>query len=264
MIRPLVLLNSVSVALAGTILWDGRCNDLTSSAAIADWSWSNQAGPYQYYIHGSSAITSYVNLDPSFKNPADTGSKQGIKITLDDTSYWNGQPMRRTELIPQTTAAINAGKVYYHFSISRKAVNAPSEAHEHQIAFFESHFTELKSGWQSGAPGTTDPLLRWVVGGATEWNTTWEADVWHNVAYGIDFGAGTVEFYHSTGADALALTVAAVPATAKSDGKDWHVGALELPRDGYPFSNEDFYFSGVYVESGDITLGIAGPGPARR
>jgi len=27
--------------------------------------------------------------------------------------------MRRTELIPQTTAAINSGTVYYHFSISQ-------------------------------------------------------------------------------------------------------------------------------------------------
>ncbi|EKD18697.1 uncharacterized protein L3040_002124 [Drepanopeziza brunnea f. sp. 'multigermtubi'] len=262
MIRPFVLLNSISVALAGTILWDGRFNDVDSVAAIGAWSWSNQVGPYQYYIHGPSPIDSYVNLDAANKNPADTGSTKGVKLTLDDTSFWNGQTMRRTELIPQTTAAINAGKVFYHFSMSRSSVNPPSEAHEHQIAFFESHFVEMKSGWQSGAPGTTDSLLRWVVSGSTEWNVTWEADVWHNVAYAIDFDAGSVAFYHSTGAEDLVLTVPAVTVQARSDGKDWHLGMLELPRDGYPFAVEDIYFSGVYVESGEITLSVSGPGGA--
>lgn len=43
----------------------------------------------------------------------------------------------------------------------------------------------MKSGWQSGASGTSDPALRWNANSATQWNTTWEADVWHNVAYGI-------------------------------------------------------------------------------
>ncbi|KAL5316837.1 hypothetical protein ACEPPN_015888 [Leptodophora sp. 'Broadleaf-Isolate-01'] len=262
MMRTFALLNSVSLALAGTVLFDGRFNDMTSSAELDAWSFSNPVGPYQYYIHGPDTAASYVNLDPTFKNPADTGSSKGVKISLTDNAFWNGQNMRRTELIPQTSAAINAGKVFYHFSMSRAATNAPSESHEHQIAFFESHFTEMKSGWQSGAPGTTDPLLRWVVSGSTEWNVTWEADVWHNVAYEIDFSAGSVAFYHSTGADDLALTVPAVPVSASSDGKDWHLGMLELPRDGFPFVNEDIFFSGVYIESGDITLSVAGPGGA--
>ena len=166
--------------------------------------------------------------------------------------------MRRTELIPQTSAAINAGKVYYHFSLQRTDANAPSEFREHQIAFFESHFTEMKSGWQSGASGTSDPLLRWDVSSATQWNTTWEAGVWHNIAYGIDFSAGSVEFYHSTGADDLVLAHAAVSVSASSDGKDWHLGVLELPRDGYADETEDIYFSGVYVESGDLTTSVSG------
>jgi len=260
--RAFALLSSVSLAVAGTVLFDGRFNDMTSSSELDAWSFSNPVGPYQYYIHGPDTAASYVNLDSTFKNPADTGSSQGIKISLTDNAFWNGQTMRRTELIPQTSAAINAGKVFYHFSMSRSATNAPSESHEHQIAFFESHFTEMKSGWQSGATGTTDPLLRWVVSGSTEWNVTWEADVWHNVAYEIDFSAGSVAFYHSTGADDLVLTVPAVPVSASSDGKDWHLGMLELPRDGYPFVNEDIFFSGVYIESGDITLSVTGPGGA--
>ncbi|KFX92745.1 hypothetical protein V490_05202 [Pseudogymnoascus sp. VKM F-3557] len=260
MLKALSLLASVGSALAGTVLWDGRMNDFTSSADLGKWSWSNQVGPYQYYIHGSGAVSEYVNLDTSFKNPADGGSKQGAKISLTSTAYWNGQNMRRTELIPQTTAAINSGKVYYHFSIMRSATNAPSLNREHQIAFFESHFTELKSGWISGAAGTSDPALRWEVGGTSQWDTVWDAGVWHNVAYEIDFSANTIAFWHSTGADDLTLTHAAVSGSTSSNGADWHLGVLELPRDGYPDANEDFYFSGVYIESGSITTSVAGPG----
>ena len=117
---------SVLAALAGSatsaILWDGRFNDMSSSVDLNKWSWSDEVGPYQYYIastsspskkttlmtsqHGSENVTSYVNLSPSYKNPADSGSTQGAKINLDKTSYWNGQTMRRTELIPQTSAKI--------------------------------------------------------------------------------------------------------------------------------------------------------------
>lgn len=197
-------------ALAGvarsTILWDGRFNTLSSSTDLNAWSWSNEVGPYQYYIvsppeisspptkaktlninqqHGSETITSYVNLATTYKNPADSGSNQGVKITLDSTSYWNGQTMRRTELIPQTTAAINAGKVWYHFSMKRSATNAPSIYREHQINFFESHFTEMKSGWISGSSGTSNPDLQWFVSGTSKWSVEWDADVWHNVAYEI-------------------------------------------------------------------------------
>ncbi|KAK3934769.1 Feruloyl esterase B [Diplogelasinospora grovesii] len=245
---------------AGTILWDGRFNDLTSSTDLDNWSWSNEVGPYQYYIHGPSAVTAYVNLSPDYKNPADAGSKQGAKITLDSTSYWNGQTMRRTELIPQTSAAINQGKVYYHFSLMHTDVNPPATTREHQIAFFESHFTEMKAGWLSGAAGVSDPALRWCIGGQSQWSTNWTAGVWHNVAYEIDFSAGTVGFWHSTGGDPLVQTVAPVAASTSSNGADWHVGVLELPRDGYPDSTEDLYWSGVYIESGSLTTSVAGPG----
>lgn len=93
--------------------------------------------------------------------------------------------MRRTELIPQTTAAIDSGTVWYHFSIMRSDTNAPSTYREHQICFFESHFTELKSGYVSGDSGTSDALLRWDVSSETQWSTNWTAGVWHNVAYEI-------------------------------------------------------------------------------
>ncbi|KAM7203910.1 beta-glucanase [Rhypophila sp. PSN 637] len=258
-ILSFVASNILSVS-AGTILWDGRFNDFTSATDLNKWSWGNQVGPYQYYIHGSSDVTSYVNLSPDYKNPADKGSKQGAKITLDKTAYWNGQNMRRTELIPQTTAAINKGKVFYHFSLMRKDINPPATTREHQIAFFESHFTELKSGWQSGAAGVSDPLLRWCIGGQTKWSVNWDANVWHNVAYEIDFSANTVGFWHSTGAEPLQRIIAPQSASTSSNGADWHVGVLELPRSGYPDSDEDLYWSGVYIESGSITTSVSGPG----
>lgn len=103
------------LALAGGIsaelLWDGRLNDYDSSAFLDDWSWSNQDGPYQYYIHGSGSAGDYVNLGNDYKNPADGGSDKGIQISIDSTSQWNGGGMLRTELIPSTDAAINKGKV---------------------------------------------------------------------------------------------------------------------------------------------------------
>ena len=71
-----------------------------------------------------------------------------------------------------------------------------------------------------------------------------------NIAYGIDFSGGSVEFYYSTGPAALALVVPAVSVSASSvrtstpglnttrlivlkNGEDWHLGVLTLPRSGY-------------------------------
>ncbi|KAK3379730.1 hypothetical protein B0T24DRAFT_166360 [Lasiosphaeria ovina] len=243
----------------GAVIWDGRFNDFKSNKDLTTWSWSNQVGPYQYYIHGSGAVDKYINLSPDYKNPNDTVSKQGAKFTLDSTAFWNGQTMRRTELIPQTKAAINSGKVFYHFSIMRKDTNAPSVNREHQICFFESHFTELKYGWISGEQGTSNPNLQWMTSQKSQWKTEWKPNVWHNVAYEINFGSNTVGFWHSEGGDALKQVVAPVSASTSSNGADWHLGVLELPRSGYPDSNEDFYFSGVYIETGSITTAIGGP-----
>ena len=76
--------------------------------------------------------------------------------------------------------------MYYHFSISRTDVSAPGSMEEHQVAFFESHFTELKYGLISGEQGaTSNTHLRWDVGDVSEWNVTFEAGIWHNIAYDI-------------------------------------------------------------------------------
>ncbi|KAI0166078.1 hypothetical protein GGR57DRAFT_488937 [Xylariaceae sp. FL1272] len=260
-----ILCSTILACLAeAAVIWDGRFNDLGTSTDLNKWSWSNQVGPYQYYIHGSSAIGSYINFSPDFKNPADRAdccsvSKQGAKFTLDSTAYWNGQNMRRIELIPQTKAAINSGKVFYHFSMMRKDTNAPSVNREHQICFFESHFVEMKSGWISGESGTSNPNLQFMISQNSKWKTEWKPNVWHNVAFEIDFGSNTVGFWHSEDGGALTQIVAPVSASTSSNGADWHLGVLELSRSGYSDSTEDFYFSGVYVESGPITTAIGGP-----
>jgi len=55
MFRYLCLFAFARLALGGAILWDGRFNDMTSSSELDSWSWSNQVGPYQYYIVSPSA-----------------------------------------------------------------------------------------------------------------------------------------------------------------------------------------------------------------
>jgi hypothetical protein len=146
---------------------------------------TNTAARPEYYIHGSGSVQSYINLSPDYKNPADASSEQGARFTLDRTAFWNGQNMRRTELIPQTKAAVNRGKVFYHFSMMRKDTNAPSVNREHQICFFESHFTEMKYGWISGEQGASNPNLQWMTNQQSRWKTEWKAGVWHNIAYEI-------------------------------------------------------------------------------
>ncbi|KAK3333806.1 hypothetical protein B0T19DRAFT_137608 [Cercophora scortea] len=257
--RAAALLSALVAAVNGAVIWDGRFNDFTSAADLNKWSWGNQVGPYQYYIHGSGTVNKYIELSSAYKNPNDTVSKQGAKFTLDSTAFWNGQNMRRIELIPQTKAAIASGKTFYHFSIMRKDTNAPSVNREHQICFFESHFTELKYGWISGEQGTSNPNLQWMTGGKSQWKTEWKPNVWHNVAYEINFSGNTVGFWHSEGGDPLTQVVKPVSASTSSNGQDWHLGVLELPRSGYSDTNEDFYFSGVYIETGTITTAIGGP-----
>ncbi|KAI5193702.1 hypothetical protein E4T39_08833 [Aureobasidium subglaciale] len=247
--------NSIALTtalLAGSsmaeILWDGRFTD-KSAAEINEWSWENQVGAYQYYIHGSGATTDYVNISPDYANPADSSSSDGARITVDGTSSWNGQTMMRTELIPSTKAAINKGKKFYHFSLKRAAENAPDAKAEHQVAFFESHFTELKYG-VDGSNGK----LQWMTDGKAQFDMDFDADVWHNIAYGIDFDASTVEFYHSTGADKLVSKAGPLSASVSSNGADWHVGVLKFSQ-----TKEDWFFSSVYIEDGELTTDISGP-----
>lgn len=45
--------------------------------------------------------------------------------------------MERSELIPQTSANLGSGRLFYHFSLKTDEVNAPNPKFEHQLAFFE-------------------------------------------------------------------------------------------------------------------------------
>ncbi|RAK80266.1 glycoside hydrolase family 131 protein [Aspergillus fijiensis CBS 313.89] len=244
-------------SLAGTVLWSGIFNSSATVEDFDDWSWSNQIEPWQWYIHGTGNTSDYLGLSTDFKNPADTSDAQGLRISIDGTSYWEGQTMERSELIPQTKADLGSGHLYYHFSLSTKTTNAPDASFEHQIAFFESHFTELQYGLASGASGSSDNTLRWNAGGNTHWSVQLEAGNWYNFAYDIDFDAQTVGLWASNGSDPLTEVVSPVSASASSNSADWHVGELRLPGSGS--SNdaaEDWFWSGVYVERAPITKEI--------
>jgi len=156
--------------------------------------------------------------------------------------------MERTELIPQTTANLGTGNLSYHFSISHPATNLPDSTLEHQICFFESHFTELKYG-----VGANPTHLTWMVTGVGQWDTLFTPGTWFNFAYDIDFSAGTVGLWASTGSSPLVKVVQNVAASTSTNSEDWHLGVLRLINGGTP---EDWYFSGVYIESGPITTSV--------
>jgi hypothetical protein len=237
---------SVASIRAATV-WDGSFNYYTSSSVFDQWSWANQVGEYQWYIHGSQPTSHYLAVDPSYKNPAITKEARGIKMTIDSGALWNGQTMARTELIPQTKANLGTGTMYYHFSIMKSTVNPPDTSLEHQICFFESHFTELKIG----VGGTNN--LQWFAGGQSRWNTPWNAGTWYNFAYEINFSSNTAALWASTGSSPLTKVTSAVSVSASTNSADWHLGVLRVQGNA---GKEDFYFSGVYVESGSLTTAI--------
>ncbi|KAI0270051.1 carbohydrate-binding module family 1 protein [Gloeopeniophorella convolvens] len=243
----LAALALVKTAQAGTVVWNGSFNNYPTVSAFDQWSWSDEVGEYQWYIHGTQPTSHYLALDPTYKNPADTAETNGLRVTLDSTATWNSQ-MERAELIPQTTANLGQGELFYHFSIKRDSVTPPESSLEHQILFFESHFTELKYGI---APNST--YLSWCIQSQPQWGIFWEPDTWYNFAYDINFSANTVALYFSQGGDPLTLVHPAVSASTSTNSEDFHVGVLRIVNDNTP---ETFYFSGVYIEQGPITTAI--------
>ncbi|PYH39767.1 glycoside hydrolase family 131 protein [Aspergillus neoniger CBS 115656] len=233
--------------LAGSVLWSGIFNSSYNVADFDEWSWSNQIAPWQWYIHGDGETSEYLALSSDYKNPA-ASDAQGLRTRLDSTSFWEGQSMQRTELIPQMSPSSSAsdlgsGHLYYHFSLSASSTNPPSSSSEHQIAFFESHFTELQY---------QDNTLKWNAGGDTHYSVELETGKWYNFAYDIDFDNQKVGLWASNGSDALTEVVSPVSASASSNGADFHVGVLSLTGDG----TEDWFWSGVYIEKGDLTKSI--------
>jgi len=258
---PFASLACYAALSQATIVWSGLFNSSTTVANFDKWSFSNEIAPWQWYIHGPGATSEYLALSSSYKNPADTSDAQGIKITIDGTSFWNGQTMERSEIIPQTSANLGTGHLYYHFSLMTSSTNPPAATNEHQIAFFESHFTEIKYGLISGESGTSDNTLRWDIGGNTQWSTPLVPGTWYNFAYDIDFSAGTCGLWQSTGSAALTQVKSAISCSPSTNSADWHIGMLRLPNGGTSTAPEDFYWSGIFIESGSITTSIAGPQP---
>jgi len=70
----------------------------------------------------------------------------------------------------------------------------------------------------------------------------------------INFSAGTVGLWASQGSADLKKVVDNIPASTSTNSADWHLGVLRLVNKE---PAEDWYFSGVYVESGPITTSVA-------
>ncbi|KIY71067.1 glycoside hydrolase family 131 protein [Cylindrobasidium torrendii FP15055 ss-10] len=232
---------------AGTTVWSGSFDQYKTVEDFDTWSFSNPVGAYQWYIHGSGPTSDYLALDASYKNPAVTSEAQGLKMSISSTATWNSD-MERAELIPQTKENLGTGTLFYHFSVVRSEENAPDSTLEHQVMFFESHFTELKYG-----VGDTPTNLSWMVGGQSKWSTDFVAGTWFNFAYEIDFDASTVGLWASTDGADLERVIEPVSASTSTNSADFHIGVLRIVNKD---PAEDWYFSGVYIESGDITTAI--------
>ncbi|KAF8645117.1 hypothetical protein AX16_007946 [Volvariella volvacea WC 439] len=231
----------IGAAQAGQIIWDGSFNPYASPADFDKWSWANQVGAYQWYIHGSGPTSHYLDVSPSYKNPAHTSEQRGLKVTIDSTATWNSN-MERAELIPQTNANLGTGTLYYHFSVKRSNTNAPDSTLEHQLKY---------------GVGSRPTNLVWMVSGQEKWSTPFTADTWFNFAYDINFSAGTVGLWASTGSSPLTKVVQNVAANTYTNSADWHLGVLRIVNTPPP---EDWYFSGVYVENGPITTSMGSGG----
>ena len=76
-----------------------------------------------------------------------------------------------------------------------------------------------------------------------------------------------MSFWHSTGADELKQTAGPFDASTQSNGADWHLGVLRLPGNADKDGAEDWFFSGVYIEDGELTTkvgsGAAGAAPEK-
>ncbi|KAF8747299.1 Carbohydrate-binding module family 1 protein [Rhizoctonia solani] len=197
-----ISLAAAALARAGTVVWDGSFDPFNTPDDFNKWSWANRAGTYQYVGDG---YTSY--------------GAHGVN--------------------PEGTANLGTGNLFYHFSVKRSNTSAPNSALEHQVMFFESHFTELKYG-----VGSNPTDLQWFVSGSNKWSTPFVADTWFNFAYDIDFDAKTVGLWASTGGAPLTKVVQNIAANTftVSVKENWS-------QNGTPKR-------GVYIESGPITTAI--------
>ncbi|KII93236.1 hypothetical protein PLICRDRAFT_35426 [Plicaturopsis crispa FD-325 SS-3] len=235
---------------SASVVWDGRFPSTMKSTDFDTWSWSNQVGQYQTYIYGNvhgETASSWLTLGSDYKNPA-SSDVQGVKVKLNATSTWNSGPMLRTELIPQTTSSLT-GNLFFHVSLQIPTVNPPDPAYEHQIVFWEEHFADIKYGQLSGQDGVAD-TLQVITGGKSIWSVTPVKGTWYNFVLGVGSPGG---LWVSTGGDPLKQVYTG--SLNGNGGSDWHIGALRLPLDGttQEITEENFYYSGIYVEDSGPT-----------
>jgi hypothetical protein len=128
-------------------------------------------------LPSSGPPSNYLALSTSYKNPAITRESKGLKLSISPNATWNSQMYDCITLLPLAaslfpptgngrslslklppTSALEHCKYapchmkysmiddtirFYHFSVKRSNTNAPNSALEHQVMFFESHFTEV-------------------------------------------------------------------------------------------------------------------------
>lgn len=249
--RLVALFTGLNTALAA-VVWDGRFNDYNTSTQLDTWSWSNQIGSYQTYIYGNlkgEKISSWVTLGSEFKNPATTTAKQGAKVKITGSSTWNGGPMLRTELIPQSSRSLS-GNLFFHVSLQIPTVNPPDPAYEHQIVFWEGHFADIKYGQLSGQNGVGN-TLQVITGGKSIWSVQPIKGTWYNFILGTGSNGG---LWVSTGGSVLQKVYTS--SLNGNGGNDWHIGALRLPLNGNTqvITETNIYYSGIYVEDSGPTL----------
>ncbi|KAF8078477.1 hypothetical protein FPV67DRAFT_1663213 [Lyophyllum atratum] len=253
----IIALASASITSAA-VIWDGRFNNYRLARQLTSTlgSWSNQVGTYQTYIYGnlhSEKASSWLTLGSQYKNPATTTAKQGVKVKLTSTSTWNGGPMLRTELIPQSARSLS-GNLFYHVSLQIPTVNPPDPAYEHQVFLQISqaigHYADIKYGQLSGQTGVAD-TLRVITGGKTIWTVTPVKGTWYNFALGTGSPGG---LWVSTGGSQLQKVYTG--SLNGNGGNDWHVGSLRLPINGnaQAIIEENIYYSGIYVEDSGPTI----------
>jgi hypothetical protein len=100
-----------------------------------------------------------------------------------------------------------------------------------------------------------------MISGVTKWSVTLAPNTWYNFAYDIDFSSNLVGLWASTGSSPLTQVVAPQAASTSSNSADFHIGVLRLPNGGTNAAPEDWFWSGIFVESAPITTSIAGPQP---
>jgi hypothetical protein len=204
----------------------------------------NPSGQYLCYIYGqvpnTNKFSTWVELDPSYKNPGECLGNKGAKVTIDGTSIWQGNTaLRRLEFIANFPGADQTGTVYFKWSMMQAGTLTMSQ-YEHQLVFFENHSCDLKYGGSGGAN------LYFYVNGRSVWSTPFTANTWFNFGLQVDYSAKTCTIYHSTGSNTLAQVVAATSAPGVASS-DFHVGILRVSSDSSTTKQSVFY-SGVYAE----------------